>query len=69
MTTYSECLDVPGPNASIAFLAFADGLKKRNEYSTIKDLLEFFETNYNCAGVCEKALFYFSKSIELGRPT
>lgn len=30
--------------------------------------LEFFEDEYDCAGVCSPSLFYWSKSIELGRP-
>ena len=31
--------------------------------------LEFFEDEYDCAGVCTPSLFSWSKSIELGRPT
>lgn len=31
--------------------------------------VEFFEDEYTCAGICSPALFYWSKSIELGRPT
>ena len=33
------------------------------------DYLGFFEDNYNCAGVCRAAQFYFTRSIELGKPT
>jgi len=31
--------------------------------------IEFFEDEYECAGICEPASFYWSKSIELGKPT
>jgi len=31
--------------------------------------IEFFETEYSCAGICEPVMFYWSKSIELGIPT
>ena len=28
----------------------------------------FFENTYDCAGVCQPALFSLGKSVELGRP-
>lgn len=33
------------------------------------DWVTFFEDEYNCAGVCEPALFYWSKSVSQGMPT
>ena len=39
------------------------------EWATVTDLVEFFESEYDCAGICKPALFYFSKSVELGPPT
>ena len=35
----------------------------------MKDLVTFFEDTYDCAGICEPALFYLSKSVEKGKPT
>ena len=39
------------------------------DYPRIVDYLGFFEENYSCAGVCRPAMFYFTRSIELGKPT
>ena len=37
--------------------AFADKLTDRSEWKTITDILKFFEDTYECAGVCDPALF------------
>mgnify|MGYP001473114236 FL=1 len=31
--------------------------------------IEFFEEEYTCSGICTPALFYWSKSIDLGKPS
>lgn len=31
--------------------------------------IEFFETEYTCAGICTPAVFYWSQPITLGKPT
>ena len=30
--------------------------------------MKFFEDEYECSGICEEALFSFSRSIEEGKP-
>ena len=30
--------------------------------------MKFFESEYDCSGICEEPLFYFSKSVENGMP-
>lgn len=32
------------------------------------DWIEFFEENYDCAGICSRSSFFFSRDIGLGRP-
>jgi hypothetical protein len=32
------------------------------------DLVEYFEEEYDCGGICQPSLFYFGKSIEIGPP-
>ena len=38
-------------------------------YDLISAFVTFFEESYNCAGVCQTALFYFGRSVEVGKPT
>lgn len=57
LESYSECLVTPPATASPQFRAFADKLTDRSEWKTITDILKFFEDTYECAGVCDPALF------------
>lgn len=67
--TYKDCLMRPPTAASDEFKTWAVELTKQPEWAAVADLVEFFEDNYHCSGVCKPALFYFSKSVELGLPT
>jgi hypothetical protein len=69
ITSYEECLKSPGATATLGFKAFADGLMKDSSWSMIAGLMKFLESAYSCAGVCEPALFSYSRSIENGRPS
>ena len=71
--TYRACVEesakLQNVNAGIRFMGFADGVTGQEDYETINEWIEFFEDEYTCAGVCEPALFYWSKSIALGLPS
>ena len=58
----------PPSRASIPFRIFANEVTGRKDWPILVDLLNFFEKKYDCAGVCAPALFYFSRSVELGKP-
>jgi len=70
-TTYKQCIEETAalPTAATNFQRFAKELEAKDSWSTVKDLVIFFEDTYDCAGICQPAIFYFSKSIELGLPT
>lgn len=65
---YQDCLVSPPGGSSIPFQVFANEVTKLDQWPMLVDLVSFFEDRYDCAGVCSPALFYFSKSVELGKP-
>ena len=70
--TYEECVEraVENKFAAPLFVKFATGWTASNDYTREKDFLRFFENQYNCSGICEKALFFYSKSVSTaGKPT
>lgn len=73
VTTYKECItnvpEITVVGEGAAFAIFAKKFREQDDFNTIMEWIEFFEDEYTCAGICTPALFYWSKSIELGRPT
>ena len=70
-TTYKQCIEYTKETASLSetFAIFAKKFREQSDYETIMKWIEFFEDEYTCAGICSPALFYWSKSIEIGKPT
>ena len=52
----------------MAFYVFANELYNQEGYDEISKWIKFFEDEYECAGICETATFYWSKPISAGRP-
>lgn len=72
--TYQSCIQsFDATNLSTAgysnFGVWANQLNNQDNFDEIMDWVTFFEDEYNCAGVCEPALFYWSKSVSQGMPT
>ena len=72
--TYKECIlsaesvsTISGSGA--AFKIFAKKFREQDDFNTIMEWIEFFEEEYNCAGICTPAKFSWSQSIALGLPT
>lgn len=71
-TTYKQCIMETEETTSLSagsFPIFAKKFREQDDFSTIMEWIEFFEEEYSCSGICEPVLFYWSKSIEIGRPT
>jgi hypothetical protein len=66
--TYKECLFDTENNASPYFQGFADGFREQSNIVTVMDWVNFFEEEFDCAGICKPATFYYDRSIELGKP-
>ena len=70
VTTYKECIttvpEITVVGEGAAFAIFAKKFREQDDFNTIMEWIEFFEDEYTCAGICTPALFYWSKSIELG---
>ena len=65
--TYKECItDITkrGPLADLDFQSFADSFKDQPDFDTIQEWIEFFENQYDCAGICKPSLFSWSQSID-----
>jgi len=67
--TYKECVDDPSTSSDInnKFAIFKESFKTQDNYQTISDWLEFFETEYACTGFCRENLFSWSASYATGR--
>ena len=70
MKTFEECILGIGANyfATQEFIDFAVGWQDSLGYAEEVEYLHFFEEEYECSGICEEALFSFSRSVELGKP-
>lgn len=69
-TDYLNCIkNVNDANTSTEFFNFAKAFRESEDYEDIVSYLEFFESEYDCAGICDPALFYFSVSVEKGVPS
>lgn len=51
------------------FYAFCKEFRGQDSYDGITKWVNFFETEYDCAGICSTAEFYWSRSIDEGKPT
>jgi len=47
---------------------FAKKFYAQSMYGDIESYLTFFEDEYACAGICEHALFYFTRDVKDGIP-
>lgn len=67
--TYKACVDATdNTGASTFFQEFAKSFREGSSYKEISDWIKFFEDEYDCAGICEVAGFYWSKDIAAGPP-
>ena len=56
--TYKQCIaEATVANSSIEFFTFAKSFREQENYDSVNKWLDFFETEYDCAGICEPALF------------
>lgn len=78
--TYDACIEgvqdpsVPenlaaGHTATQAFYQFAKNFREQGDFTEIKEWIEFFEDEYECAGICEVALFNWIQPVAEGIPT
>lgn len=58
-----------GHTSTKAFYEFAKNFREQGDFTEIKEWVEFFEDEYECAGICEKALFNWIQSVDEGIPT
>jgi len=69
--TYKACIEseTGSPSQSEYFKAFAKAFRDQGNFSDVMEFIEFFESEYQCAGICTEALFSWSVSVTQGRPT
>ena len=67
--TYEACIQSYDSTATTPFGIWAHNLNTQSNFDEIMDWITFFEDEFDCAGVCEPAMFYWSKSVTLGAPT
>lgn len=58
-----------GYTADYAFYQFAKNFREQTDFTDIKEWIEFFENEYECAGICNKALFNWIQPVAEGIPT
>jgi len=79
-TSYDDCItnvkdgSLPenmsqGYTGTKAFFEFAKGFREQGDFTDIKEWIEFFEKEYECAGICTKALFNWIEPVSEGIPT
>lgn len=67
--TYKECiLDEDNEDAGIRFQRFAENFRTQDDFNEISEWIDFFEEEFNCAGICAASPFYWGRSIDVGRP-
>lgn len=57
-----------GYTSTKAFHNFAKSFRESGEFQKTKDWIEFFEKEYECAGICEVALFTWISNVDTGKP-
>ena len=68
-TTYKECVSAPPATASATFKALAGSFTSQANYADVAEWISYFEDEFECAGICSKANYYWGKSVEAGRPS
>lgn len=73
-TTYKQCIleteeTTELGESSSGFAIFAKKFREQLDFEQIMSWIEFFETKYDCAGICQPSVFFWSKSIEQGPPS
>lgn len=68
-TSYKECImDEDNDDAGIRFQSFAANFREQSNFSEVSDWIDFFEGEFDCAGICQPAPFYWGKPIDAGVP-
>lgn len=67
--SYKACIESETAGVSEYFKAFAKAFRSQSNFSDVMEFIEFFEGEYQCAGICSSALFSWSVSVTQGRPT
>ena len=55
-------------NPTYRFWYFAKAFSEQIDFPQVEHWIEFFESSYNCAGICKPALFSYNANIEAGIP-
>jgi len=58
-----------GYTSTKAFFEFAKRFRDQTDFIDIKEWVEFFEDEYECAGICKPALFNWIQAMDEGIPT
>lgn len=70
--TYQGCIEKYANPANqvgtSSFYGFCEEFVGQANYNDIVKWIKFFEDEYDCAGICQPATFYFTQSIDKGRP-
>lgn len=75
VTSYKACLaNAPASNSAdpattYEFRKFAESFRGQSDYQQLMEWIEFFENEYDCAGICKVALFYFNRNPASSRPS
>ena len=67
--TYKSCIESETAGATEYFKAFAKAFRSQSNFAQVMEFIEFFESEYQCAGICSEALFSWSVSVNQGKPT
>ena len=77
--TYDKCIEnikdgsvaenmAAGYTGTKAFYEFAKNFREQGDFTEIKEWIEFFEDEYECAGICKPALFNWIQKVDEGKP-
>ena len=67
--TYKTCIESETAGVTEYFKAFAAAFRSQSNFADVMEFIEFFEAEYQCAGICSPALFSWSVSVTQGKPT
>ena len=73
VSTYKDCIAnaaEPVSNAgSDDFKTFAKSFRTQTDYDGLVEWMDWFESTYDCAGICKTAAFYWTKNPASSRPS
>ena len=68
-TTFKDCVtDTDNYHASIPFQVWATEFREQTNFFEISEWLALFENEFECAGYCAVADFYWQRPISEGKP-